>query len=125
MALIQSLAATLAERYESDGPPPIQPRTLVEENKWRAARYGLDAELIDLARDEVRPAREAALELVELALPAARRLGCEAELDEIERLCERGSGSDEQRARLSGGRQPAGRGAVARGTDDRGGLEPK
>ena len=97
VALIQSLAATLADHYESEGPPPIQPRTLVEENKWRAARYGLDAELIDLARDEVRPAREAALELVTLALPAARRLGCGAELGEIERLCERGSGSDEQR----------------------------
>jgi carboxylate-amine ligase len=97
VALIQSLAATLAERYESEGAQPIQPRTLVEENKWRAARYGLDAELIDLTRDEVRPAREAAMELVELALPAARRLGCEAELDEIERLCSRGSGAEEQR----------------------------
>jgi carboxylate-amine ligase len=98
VALIQSLAATLAERYESEGAPAIQPRTLVEENKWRAARYGLDAELIDLSRDEVRPARTAALELVELALPAARRLGCEHELGEVERLCDRGSGADEQRA---------------------------
>src|SRR6185503_6278387 len=98
VALIQSLAATLAERYEAEGAPAIKPRTLVEENKWRAARYGLDAELIDLARDEVRPARTAALELVALAEPAARRLGCERELGEIEGLCERGSGADEQRA---------------------------
>jgi carboxylate-amine ligase len=97
VALIQSLAATLAERFEADGAPPIQPRTLVEENKWRAARYGLDAQLIDLSRDEVRQAREAVLELVELALPSARRLGCEAELDEVERLCARGSGAEEQR----------------------------
>ena len=97
VALIQSLAATLAWRYETEGALPIQPRTLVEENKWRAARYGLDAELIDLTRDEVRPARTAAQELVELALPAARRLGCTAELDELQRLCERGSGADEQR----------------------------
>ena len=76
--------------------------TLVEENKWRAARYGLDAELIDLEHDdEVRPAREAVLELVELALPAARRLGCEAELGEIERLCRRGSGATSSE-RISG-----------------------
>jgi glutamate---cysteine ligase / carboxylate-amine ligase len=97
VALIQSLAATLAERYEAEGTLPIQPRTLVEENKWRAARYGLDAQLIDFSRDEARQAREAALELVELALPCARKLGCEAQLDEIERLCARGSGADEQR----------------------------
>ena len=97
VALVQSLAATLAERHERDGALPIQPVTLIGENKWRAARYGLDAELIDLERDQVRPAREAALELVELAEPAARRLGCEDELAEIERLCARGSGADEQR----------------------------
>jgi carboxylate-amine ligase len=97
VALIQSLAATLAERHAAGGTLPIQPRTLIEENKWRAARYGLDAQLIDFSRDEARQAREAALELVELALPCARRLGCEAELDEIERLCARGSGADEQR----------------------------
>jgi len=63
-----------------------------------AVRPFVDAELIDLSRDEVRPARTAALELVELALPAARRLGCEHELGEVERLCDRGSGADEQRA---------------------------
>ena len=37
------------------------------------------------------------MELVELALPAAQRLGCEAELDGIEHLCARGSGAEEQR----------------------------
>lgn len=97
VALIQSLAATLAEQYDADGTLPIQPVTLVAENKWRAARYGLDARLIDLARDESRPAREAVLELAELALPAARRLGCEDELNEVERICARGTGADEQR----------------------------
>jgi glutamate---cysteine ligase / carboxylate-amine ligase len=97
VALVQSLAATLAEQYEADGALPIQPVTLVAENKWRAARYGLDAELIDFVRDEVRPAREASLELVELATPSARTLGCEDELAEIERICARGTGSDEQR----------------------------
>jgi glutamate---cysteine ligase / carboxylate-amine ligase len=97
VALVQSLAATLAEQYAVEGTLPIQPRTLIEENKWRAARYGLDAELIDFGRDETRPAREAALELVELASPCARRLGCEDELEEVERLCARGTGADEQR----------------------------
>jgi carboxylate-amine ligase len=97
VALIQSLAATFAEQHASAGALPHEPRTLIEENKWRAARYGLEAQLIDFSRDETRPAREAALELVELVLPAARRLGCEDELVEIERLCARGSGAEEQR----------------------------
>jgi carboxylate-amine ligase len=97
VALIQSLVAALAERYDAEGALPIQPVTLVGENKWRAARYGLDAELIDLSRDEVRPACDAVLELVELARPCARRLGCEDELAEVERFCARGSGTAEQR----------------------------
>jgi carboxylate-amine ligase len=91
-ALTQSLALTLAEN-----PVPAQPRTLIAENKWRAARYGLDARLVDLAHDRERSAREAVRELVELATPAAERLGCSAELIEVEAVVQRGSGADEQR----------------------------
>jgi carboxylate-amine ligase len=91
-SLTQSLVATLA-----DDDVPIQPRTLVMENKWRAARHGLDAELVDLARDTARPARDAVRELLELAAPAAQRLGCPEELEEVERLLERGAGADDQR----------------------------
>ncbi len=96
-ALMQSLAATLAERFDRDGALPIQPVTLVSENKWLAARHGLDTDLVDLGRDTARPAREAALELLELAAPAARKLGCADQLDEVEHLCSRGTGADEQR----------------------------
>jgi glutamate---cysteine ligase / carboxylate-amine ligase len=91
-ALTQSLAATLAER-----PYEPQPRTLIAENKWRAARHGLDAELVDLATDQARPARAAVRELLELVSPTAERLDCSAELGEIESLLERGTGADEQR----------------------------
>ena len=92
-ALTQSLVLTLAE-----SPIPAQPRTLVAENKWRAARDGLDARLVDLARDRERPARDAVRELLERAAPAAEQLGCAGELGEVEALLERGSGADEQRA---------------------------
>jgi carboxylate-amine ligase len=91
-ALAQSLAATLAKQRV-----PAQPRTLIAENKWRAARHGLDAELADLSRDEPRPARDAVRELVELVAPAAAELGCSSELEGVEALLERGSGADEQR----------------------------
>jgi glutamate---cysteine ligase / carboxylate-amine ligase len=91
-ALAQSLAASFAEDA-----PQLEPRTLIAENKWRAARYGLDAELVDLVRDTVRPAREALAELVARCGPAAERLGCSAQLDEIGQICERGEGAAEQR----------------------------
>jgi glutamate---cysteine ligase / carboxylate-amine ligase len=97
VALVQSLVATLSDHYDEAGTLPIQPVTLVEENKWRAARFGLDADLIDLDRDMERPAREAVLALVELAAPAGARLGCTAELAGVEHVCERGTGAAEQR----------------------------
>ena len=96
-ALVQSLVATLVERYEREGALSGEPDLLVEENKWRAARHGLDGKLIDFERDEERPAREAVLAFAEAVAPAARRLGCAEELAEVERACARGSGADEQR----------------------------
>jgi carboxylate-amine ligase len=97
-ALIQSLAATLAGRHAAEGALPIQPVTLVNENKWRATRYGLDADLVDLEHDTERPAREAVRALLELAEPSARRLGCLAELAGVERILADGNGAAEQRA---------------------------
>src|SRR5213080_4972810 len=80
VALVQSLTATLAELYDQNGSLATQPVTLIQENKWRAVRYGLDATLVDLERDQERPARDALRELADLAEPAANRLGCSAEL---------------------------------------------
>lgn len=91
-ALAQSLIASLAEE-----PVDVQPRILIAENKWRAVRHGLEAELYDLAADRGRPARDAIRALVERAAPAADRLGCADELAEVERILERGDGSGEQR----------------------------
>jgi carboxylate-amine ligase len=98
VALVQSLVATLADGFERGEKTQIQPVTLVSENKWRAARDGLNGQLIDLERDEERPARAAVLALVERAEEAAHRLGCREELTEVERLVERGTGADEQRS---------------------------
>jgi carboxylate-amine ligase len=97
VALVQSLVATLADDFERGKKPEVQPPTLVAENKWRAARHGLNGQLIDLERDEERPAQEAVLTLVERAEQAAARLGCRDELAEVERLVQRGTGADEQR----------------------------
>ena len=97
-SLTQSLAAMLSEHHDRGEPLPVHPVTLVSENKWRAARHGLDTDLVDLTHDTVRPAREALMELLELAEPWAEQLGCADELLEVEHLCRRGTGADEQRA---------------------------
>ena len=96
VALTQSLVATLAESFEAGSTLPIQPVTLVDENKWRAARDGIEARLVDLEHDTERPARDALLALVERCEPAARRLGCAAELESVETVLARGTGADEQ-----------------------------
>ncbi|HEY3543989.1 MAG TPA: glutamate--cysteine ligase [Gaiellaceae bacterium] len=105
VALVQSLVATLAARFDREGTLPCEPVTLIAENKWRAVRYGLDADLVDLARDEQRTARDALLALADLAAPAAKRLGCADELALLDTVLARGDGASEQRgaAESSGG----------------------
>jgi glutamate---cysteine ligase / carboxylate-amine ligase len=96
VALTQSLVATLAEAWERGEELSIQPITLIAENKWRAARRGLGAELIDLEHDTERPAAEALRALADRCTPAARRLCCARELEALESVLGRGSGAGEQ-----------------------------
>jgi len=53
----------------------------IAENRWAACRHGLEAELADLETGERRPARDRLAELLDAIAPAARRLGCAAELE--------------------------------------------
>ncbi len=74
-ALAYSLTARLAQAIDEGEPLLDAPPRLIEENFWRAIRYGLAGELIDLGTYEVRPARAALEELVEWVLPVAEELG--------------------------------------------------
>jgi len=74
-ALCYALAARIARALDEGEPLPDFPRRLIEENLWRAIRYGLSGELIDLATGDVRPARAHLERLVEWVLPAAEELG--------------------------------------------------
>lgn len=97
-ALIQSLVATLGSAFECGDVAPPDPDLLLEENRWRAARDGLDARLIDLERDTERSAPEAIRALVERCTPGAEALGCAEELELVEEILARGNGADEQLA---------------------------
>jgi carboxylate-amine ligase len=75
-----------------------EPRAwVVRENKWRAARYGLEAEIVVDARGTVRPVRAALHDLVEDLMPTARRLGCEDELALVPGILEHGASYQRQR----------------------------
>ena len=75
-ALCYSLAARVARAVDEREPLPSFEHRLIEENLWRAIRYGLSGELIDLGSGEVRPARAHLERLVEWVLPVAEELGC-------------------------------------------------
>jgi carboxylate-amine ligase len=77
-ALLHSLTVRIARALDEGEPLPNCPPALLEENFWRAIRYGLPGELIDLRAYpsvRVRPARAALEELVEWVLPAAEEVG--------------------------------------------------
>jgi glutamate---cysteine ligase / carboxylate-amine ligase len=74
-ALGYALTARLARAYDEGEPLPGHPHRLIEENLWRAIRFGLSGELIDLDSGAVRPARAALEQLIEWVLPVAEELG--------------------------------------------------
>jgi carboxylate-amine ligase len=76
VAFVQALAATLAERYDAGEPLPAGATWRINENRWSAARYGVEGDLVDLVSGRRRPTRDRLSELVADVEPAARRLGC-------------------------------------------------
>src|SRR3954449_3325773 len=79
-ALCYALAARVARAVDEGEPLPSHPHRLIEENLWRAIRYGLSGELIALASGEVRPARAPLERLLEWVQPVAEEIGCAAAL---------------------------------------------
>ncbi|HEX9343268.1 MAG TPA: glutamate--cysteine ligase, partial [Actinomycetota bacterium] len=82
---------------------PVPRGWIVRENKWRAARYGLDAHIILDDEGRLQPVREAIEELVEELAPTARRLGCLDELHDALQLMERGPSYIRQREVVAAG----------------------
>jgi len=74
-ALCYGLTARIARALDEGEPLPDFPHRLIEENFWRATRYGLAGELIDLATGDVRPARAHLERLIEWIAPVAEELG--------------------------------------------------
>jgi carboxylate-amine ligase len=97
-AYCQALVKLLCERYEAGEEIPSYHRILTTENKWLAARYGLEAPVMDLdtgKRNRVPIAQLVRRTLKELE-PHARELGGDRELEGIRDILGRGNGSDRQ-----------------------------
>ena len=98
-AYIQSLVKLYSDRYTVGQELPSYHRILTTENKWLAARYGLEAPLMDLStgrRNRVPVAQLIRRTLRELE-PHARELGSERELEGIRDILAKGNGADRQR----------------------------
>ncbi len=96
-ALAQCLVDQLNTQVDRGYSLPQPKSWVIRENKWRAARYGLEAELIVDEHGTTRPLRSAIEELVDDLTPLAHRLGCPDELADVLKILESGASYQRQR----------------------------
>ncbi|MFN3704608.1 MAG: carboxylate-amine ligase [Thermoflexales bacterium] len=98
-AIFQALCYKLWKMRRDNITFRVYPTELINENKWRAMRYGLDGQLIDLGKQEEKPARELIRELVGWFLDdVLDELGSRKEVEYAYRILEEGSSADRQLA---------------------------
>ncbi len=97
-ALTQCLIVHLDDRLTDGGTIPTLPPWHVQENKWRTARYGMDAIIILDSRNRERLVTDELHDLLNRLEPVARRLGCSAELALVEDLIRSGASYQRQLA---------------------------
>jgi len=96
VAVVHSLVAFLADRYDADASMPVHPTHWIDENAWRAHRYGVRGWFVDRDTGRQEPARERISKLLAHLQPYARELGSREEL-EAARVLLAGNGADRQR----------------------------
>ena len=97
-ALVQVLVEHLSRKLDAGETLPTMPSWFHRENKWRAARYGLDARVIVDAVGTQRLVREHLAETVSTLAPIAVDLGCEAEFAGVSTILEGGASYERQLA---------------------------
>jgi carboxylate-amine ligase len=95
-ALIQALMGKLYLLYQRNLAFREYSRQLIEENKWRAVRYGLDGHLIDFGKQEQVPVRDLLGELLDFVAEAAEIFKSQDELERIRAIVREGSSADRQ-----------------------------
>jgi carboxylate-amine ligase len=96
-AILQAVVAKLWKLRRDNMTFRVYPSDLIEENKWRAVRYGLDGNLIDFGKQAEAPAREMIRELIEWFIgDIADELGSRREIEYALTILENGSSADRQ-----------------------------
>ncbi len=96
-ALTQCLVDEFSTQLDAGRTIPTMPPWHVQENKWRAARYGLDAIIILDASGKEQLVTEHLTEVLNRLEPVAAKLGCSEELADVETILTRGAGYQRQR----------------------------
>ncbi|RJU02709.1 glutamate--cysteine ligase [Arthrobacter frigidicola] len=96
-ALTQCLVDEFSTQLDAGRTIPTMPPWHVQENKWRAARYGLDAIIILDASGKEQLVTEHLTEVLNRLEPVAVKLGCSDELADVETILTRGAGYQRQR----------------------------
>src|SRR5437762_10376765 len=97
-ALIQAVIAKLYKLLRHNTTFRIYRRRLLDENRWRAARYGIDGKLIDFGKETEVQERHLLNELLEFVASEVNEFGTQREIAHIERIMREGTGADRQLA---------------------------
>ena len=98
-AIFQAIVAKLWRLRRDNLTFRVYPFDLIEENKWRAVRYGLDGKLIDFGKQQELPARDLIRELIEWFIgDVVDELGSRREVEYAYRILQEGSSADRQLA---------------------------
>ena len=95
-ALVQALVKKLATEYEDGAEPQRYPHEMLDENRWMAARHGLDGDLVDLPSTERVSTKVLVRRVLDEVRDHASDLGCAAELEGVVDLLIRGNGAQRQ-----------------------------
>ena len=95
-ALTQALVVKLHRLYTGNMGWRIYRRALIEENKWRAARYGIEGKLIDLGKEIEVPTRELVPELLEFVDDVLDELGSRSAVEYIHTILNEGTSAERQ-----------------------------
>jgi carboxylate-amine ligase len=97
-ALIQAIVSRLFKLLRRNTTFRIYRRRLLDENRWRASRYGIDGKMIDFGKESEVETRSLINELLEFISTEVDELGSHREMQHIERIVREGTGADRQLA---------------------------
>ncbi len=95
-ALFQAIVAKLYVLIDKNLGFRLYHRRLIQENKWRAVRYGLEGKLLDLGKQKEVPVKDLIRELLDFVDDVLDDLGSRKEVEHIHTILERGTSADEQ-----------------------------